>query len=123
MNNPAKGDTVTPPNYTEKQVAALIAAAPLDLASARAIVKTDLFKGKSYQSIIAKCKTEGIEYIKLAPPTKKPAKVTKAELVAMIAKRLDRNLDGLEKATSKALLAVLNGVQHEQHVETENAES
>lgn len=119
MENSGKSDTVKTVNYTDAMVETIAKHAPINLAIARELGKK---LGKSYQSIIAKCKTEGIEYVKLAPPSKKVAKVTKAELVAMIEVRLDRTLDGLEKSTSKSLLDLLNGIQHVQHSETENAE-
>lgn len=88
-------------NYTAEQVAIIKAAEPLDLAKAKAI-GTEI--GKSYQSVIAKCLSEGIEYQSKKPEPKRVNQVTKADLVKEIAERLDgANLKGLEKATAISL--------------------
>lgn len=68
--------------------------------------------GKSYQSVIAKIKNLDLAYDKKPAPRKKAVQTTKVELVALIQKRLDRNLDGLEKSTRGALLLLINGLDH-----------
>ena len=118
MNNP----TVTPPekakNYSDAQVKILTDASPFDLAQAK-IFGTDM--GKSYQSIIAKVKNLGLEYTSKPAPRKKAVQATKTELVAIIAKRIDRNMLGLEKSTRGALLLLINGLDHAIPVKAEIA--
>lgn len=111
MNTPVKANAEKPVNYTAAMVALIKAQEPVNLAKARILAKE---LKKSVPSIIAKCGTEGIKYDKKPAAQKKPAKVTKAQLVIMIEKVTDRGgmLGGLEKATSAALLQVLNGCQH-----------
>lgn len=90
-------------NYTAEMVAELASAAPLDLAKAKTFA--DKF-GKSYQSIIAKCLSEGIEYESKKPEAKRVNKEkTKAEMVELIRYRLNTSnfLHGLEKATAASL--------------------
>ena len=88
-------------NYTAEQVAIIKAAEPLDLAKAKS-VGAEI--GKSYQSIIAKCLSEGIVYESKKPEPKRVNQVTKADMVKVISARLDSdNLKGLEKATAISL--------------------
>ena len=108
-NNESTAAVDSDKNYSEDQVKFLIDNAPWNLEKARA------FEGElehGWRSIVAKVKNLDIQYDSKPPPVKKPHKVTKAELVAMLAKRLDRDLTGLEKATAAAINAVINGVQH-----------
>lgn len=81
--------------------------APLDLVKAKAIAEKH---GLSYRSVIAKAKTEKIEYVKLAPAAKKPKGVTKADLSASIAEAMGTDADslsGLDKAPFAVLQKVL----------------
>jgi len=102
---------VAVPNYSKEQEQAIIDSSPLCLETAKAL-GASFTPAKSYRSIIAKAKSLDCEYISKPPPAKKVAKVTKQELVDIIAKSLDRDLNGLEKATSSALVAVINGIDH-----------
>jgi hypothetical protein len=54
----------------------------------------------------------GLEYIKKPVAVKKAAQTTKAELCAQVQKMLDRDMDGLEKASRNVLLLLINGIQH-----------
>ena len=100
--------TTTTVNYTPEMVAILKANAPLDFEKAE---KLAVQLGKNVRSIIAKAKREGVDYIsKPAPAKKKPAGVTKTELLGMIAQSFEVNADelvGLEKATSASLNKLL----------------
>jgi len=96
-------------NYTAKQVQILRDNAPLNLEIAKSLEES---VSHGWRSIIAKCKSAGIEYVSKPAPVKKPHKVTKEELVKLLAKSLDRDLTGLEKAPASAINAVINGVDH-----------
>lgn len=94
-------------NYTPAMVAAITAAAPLNLAKAKALAAE--FGGiVTYRSVISKAQSLGIEYVKLTPVARK-AKAdtpTKAEYLAAIRKALaltDRAGD-LTKAELSAVL-------------------
>ncbi len=98
-------------NYSDEMVATLEKDAPMDLQKAKA---HGLAMGKSYRSIIAKCKREGIEYVSKPAPAKKKAAATKLELVASIADAIGieaSELEGLEKATGIALNKMLQNVK------------
>lgn len=93
--------------YTPAIVAQMRAAAPLDLAKAKVIADEH---GLSYRSVIAKAKTEKIDYVKLAPAAKKPKGVTKANLSDSIAQAMGVDsaaLTGLDKAPFAVLEKVL----------------
>ena len=100
--------TKTEVNYTPEMVESMQAAAPLDYDKA---IMLGAALGRPVRSIIAKAKREGIAYIsKPAPAKKKPAGVTKTELLGMIAQSFEVNADelvGLEKATSASLNKLL----------------
>ena len=93
-------------NYTPEMVAAITAAAPLNLAKAKALAEE--FGSVTYRSVISKAQSIGVEYVKLAP-VKRAAKAdtpTKAEYLAAIRKALaltDRQGD-LTKAELSAVL-------------------
>ena len=75
-------------NYTPAMVAAITAAAPLNLAKAKALAAE--FGNVSYRSVISKAQSIGVEYVKLSP-VKRTAKAdtpTKAEYLAAIRKAL-----------------------------------
>ena len=94
-------------NYSTEQEAAIIAASPLNLESAKVLAEA---MGKSYRSIIAKAKSLGLEYESKPAPKKRLAVVTKAELVSMIeagAGAAEGSLAGLEKSPVKALNTLL----------------
>lgn len=89
------------PNYTEAQVQQIRAAAPLDMEKAKSLGET---MGKSYRSIIAKAKREGIEYIAKAPEPKKGKDApTKAQMVEAMRTATGLKLPDLEKASSACL--------------------
>lgn len=91
-------------NYTPEMVAAIKAAAPLNLEKAK---KIGAEIGRSFRSVIAKAKSEDVEYISKPAPAKKPKPETKAEIVGDIATIIGvTSLDGLEKAPA-AVLRVL----------------
>jgi hypothetical protein len=96
-------------NYSVEQEQIIRDSAPLNLAKAKVLA---VQFGKSYQSIISKCGHLGVKYNTMPAPTKKPVKATKADVVRLIEKATDRDCDGLEKATMRALLNVFNGIQH-----------
>ena len=96
--------------YSEKMVATLRAAAPLDLAKAQALGAEF---GVSYRSVISKAKQLGVEYIKQAPAAKK-AKVdgpTKAATLQAIREncRLPVREGDLTKAELETILYCLQG--------------
>jgi hypothetical protein len=97
------------PNYSAEQIAAITAAAnPLDIDKAKAL---ELVIGKTYRSIISKCKSLGLPYATKPAPLKRVAKITKSELVAEIESQTGiTSLDGLEKATMAALVSVVDFV-------------
>jgi hypothetical protein len=114
MNTPTKPEKAK--NYSVAQEQRIRDLAPLDYEIAKILaVEFD----KSAQSVVSKCKSMDVAYIVKAKPTKKVAKVTKAELVAAIENMIDRDLTGLEKGTSKALLNLGNGIAHLMPVKTE----
>jgi len=88
-------------NYTPEMEAAIKAAAPLNLASAKAV---GLAIGRSYRSVIAKAKSLDVEYISKPAPAKKVKPETKAEIVGDIASIIGvTSLSGLEKAPATVL--------------------
>lgn len=100
---------VAVPNYSKAQEQILRDASPFDLAGAKVLAEQ---LGKSWQSIVSKAKHLELEYIPKPAPRKKAVQTTKAELVQIVQKRLDRNLEGLEKAPRLVLLLLINGLDH-----------
>ena len=101
------------PNYSDEQVAAIVAASPLNLAKAKALGEE---MGKSYRSIIAKAKTlENVEYESKPAPQKKPTQETKKEIVDAIFASFDgektASFMGLEKATTRALVNLRQAIK------------
>jgi len=95
-------------DYTPAMIAKLQAAAPLNLAKAKALA-SDL--SVPYRSVISKAHRLGIAYDK-ATATKKVS-VSKTDLVAAIAKGLDcsvDDLDGLANAKASALNNLLMNI-------------
>ena len=68
-------------NYTPSMVAALEAAAPLNLETAKDLA-ADF--GVSHRSVISKAKHLGLEYVKASPKAKIAKGITKAELTDAI---------------------------------------
>ena len=100
--------TDTTVNYTPEMEAAIVAASPLNLESAKALGAT---MDRSYRSIIAKAKNLGMDYISKPAPTKKPKGETKADIVRDIEMLLAGvSLDGLEKAPASALKKVRDNI-------------
>ena len=93
-------------NYTPQMVAAITAAAPLNLAKAKALAEE--FGNVTYRSVISKAQSIGVEYVKASPVKRvKDDTPTKAEYLAAIRKGLalaDRSGD-LTKAELSAVLA------------------
>jgi len=88
-------------NYSPDAVAAIKAAAPLNLEGAKALAKE---LGKTYRSIIAKAKSLGVAYVSKPAPAKKAKAETKAEIVGDIVNLIGGvSLLGLEKAPAGAL--------------------
>jgi len=104
--------TETVKNYSEKQEQILRDNSPMNLAIAKKVGKEI---GKSYQSVIAKVGNMGLKYIPKPAPRKKAVQTTKDEIVVHIQAMIDRDCDGLSKATRQALLNVENGLQHLKH--------
>jgi len=101
----------TSTSYTAAMIAELKAQSPLNHAKAKALAATPLFATRSVKSIIAKAKSEQIEYVVAARPN--TPKITKADLVASIAASLDADsgsLDGLRGATTAALTALMANI-------------
>ena len=93
-------------NYTPKMVAALEAAAPLNLEIAKDLA-ADF--GLSHRSVISKAKSLGIEYVKAGPRARASNGPTKAELCEAIRKAValpDRSGD-LTKDELSAILSNL----------------
>jgi O-acetyl-ADP-ribose deacetylase (regulator of RNase III) len=94
-------------NYTEAQVAALREAAPLDMAKAKELARE---MGKSYRSVIAKAKSENIEYVAKVAASKRVGGATKKEMIELLSDKSGvpyAKLEGLEKATAIAIAAIL----------------
>jgi hypothetical protein len=93
-------------NYTPEMVAAITAAAPLNLVKAKELAAT--FGTVTHRSVISKAQSLGVEYVKLSP-VKRAAKAdtpTKAAYLAAIRKGLalpEREGD-LTKAELEAVL-------------------
>ena len=99
---------MTDRNYTVVQEAELTSGAPWNYESAKAWGEAN---GKSGRSVVAKVLSLNLEYIRKPAPVKRPKDVTKAELVAEIATKLEvADLSGLEKATVKALIDLLGAI-------------
>ena len=69
-------------NYTDKMVAAIRAAAPLNLAKAKALASD--FGTVSHRSVISKAKSLGVEYVKAAPASRVSRGPTKADILAEV---------------------------------------
>ena len=97
-------------NYTPEMIAKMVAAAPVNFDSAKTLAAE---LGRPVRSVIAKCKSENIEYISKPAPAKKKAVASKAELVTAIEKALDADdgsLVGLSKSTAASLSALLSNI-------------
>ena len=93
-------------NYTPKMVAALEAAAPLNLEIAKDLA-ADF--GVSHRSVISKAKSLGLEYVKASPKARAAKGITKAELTDAIRQAValpDRSGD-LTKAEFNVVLSNL----------------
>ena len=75
-------------NYTPQMVAAITAAAPLNLSKAKALAEE--FGSVTYRSVISKAQSIGVEYVKLSPVKRSPKAdtPTKAAYLAAIRKGL-----------------------------------
>ena len=94
-------------NYTDSMVAKIRAAAPLNLAKAKALAED--FGSVSHRSVISKAQSLGVEYVKAAPAARKPRGITKAEYLSAIRESLalaDREGD-LTKAELSAVLQAI----------------
>ncbi len=98
-------------SYTKEQTDLLIAASPVTYADAADFAETF---DKAHRSVISKVKSleaagEAV-YIRKPVPAAKPAKPTKAELVASIDEALGTDLSGLVRADADTLTALLDAV-------------
>lgn len=99
--------------YTVEQVAVLTKAAekgPITYAKACEIAGEI---GMSQRSVVAKIKSLDLAYEPKPTEPKRPKGLTKADLVATIKARLDKedlDLKGLEKATSQALAKLVEAL-------------
>lgn len=94
--------------YDGEVMAAMIAAAPLDMAKATAIA--DQY-GEKPRAIIAAAVRAGIEYQKAAKRSKTGGPVqSKEAIVSAIQERLGVSLPGLEKATKTSLEALADAL-------------
>ena len=90
-------------NYTPAMIAKLQAAAPLNLAKAKALASD--FGNVSHRSVISKAKHLGLDYVVTAKATK-AIRSSKADTVDAIAKAISvdpADLDGLALAKGSAL--------------------
>jgi len=108
MNTSVKPSSVAV-NYTKEQEKIISDSAPMNWEKAQVLAEQF---GKTAQSVVSKCKSMDVEYICKPAPVKKAKETTKVELVARIAKMVDRDCDGLEKATRSVLLKLENGIKH-----------
>lgn len=90
--------------YTDQMEAAIRAAAPLNLAKAKALAEQ--FATVSHRSVISKAQSMGLEYVKAAPAAKASRGPTKADILAEIrtAMALPPREGDLTKAELSALL-------------------
>ena len=107
MNTTTKAATEKAKNYSDAQVETLQSFDVITYAQACELAEQ---WGKSPKSVISKINHLEIPYEKKPVPAKKIAKETKAELVAQIEEATGANLFGLEKATVKALVKLLEAV-------------
>ena len=97
-------------NYTPAMIAQIQAAAPLDLAKAKALAAD--FGNVSHRSVISKAKHLGLDYV-VANKAAKKIRATRADTVAAIAKAVDMpvdDLDGLADAKASALNNLLMNI-------------
>ena len=80
-------------NYTPAMIAQIQAAAPLDLAKAKALAAD--FGNVSHRSVISKAKHLGLDYV-VANKAAKKIRATRADTVAAIAKAVDMPVDDLD---------------------------
>lgn len=73
-------------NYTDKMVAAIRSAAPLNLAKAKALAEQ--FGSVSHRSVISKAQSLGVEYVKAVPAAKRQIGPTKADILAEVRRSL-----------------------------------
>jgi len=98
-------------DYTKEMLATMEKAAPLSLDAVNGLIANNkAFATVSKQSIIAKAKANGIEYIAKAPAAKRAKGATKTQLVDAIAKKTNAKLIGLEKATAQSLANLLDSL-------------
>ena len=98
-------------DYTKEMLSTMEEAAPLSLDVVNALIANNkAFATVSKQSIIAKAKSNGIEYIAKAPAAKRAKGATKTQLVDAIAKKTNAKLSGLEKATAQSLANLLDSL-------------
>ena len=97
-------------NYTPAMIAQLQAAAPLDLAKAKALASD--FGNVSHRSVISKAKHLGLDYVVTAKAAK-TIRSSKADTVDAIAKAISvdpSDLDGLALAKASALNNLLMNI-------------
>ena len=90
-------------NYTDSMVAKIRAAAPLNLAKAKALAED--FGSVSHRSVISKAQSLGVEYVKAAPAQRAERGPTKADILAEI--RTALALPSREGDFTKAELSAL----------------
>lgn len=99
-------------NYTEAQEALIASMAPMDYTKAQELASDERMNdadgnARKARSIVAKAISMGVEYNRKVATTKSGEPVVrKAELVEQIARTVEGNLDGLEKAPKAALVAL-----------------
>ena len=107
MNTTTKAATEKAQNYSDEQVAILQSFDSITYAQAQELAEQF---GKKHRSVISKIKHLGIDYIPKPKPEKRQAKETKAELVEKIETETGASLAGLEKATVRSLMNLLEAV-------------
>ena len=96
--------------YTTQMEAELASATPITFEMATAFAEQWADKDVSVKSIVAKCKSLGIDYIPKTKAVRKTSGITKAQLVKRIEAQLameSDSLSGLHNATMASLNTLL----------------
>lgn len=96
--------------YTKEQEAVLVNASPVTFADAEVFAKEF---GVSTRSVIAKVQSLNLDYVAKPKPVKRPAGMTKTQMVEVIANRLNveaAELSGLVNARGTSLSTLMEAV-------------
>ena len=108
-NQKTENTSASAPNYTEADVQVIRDHAPLNKEIAE---KVGALIGKSWRSVVAKAKREGIEYIAMQPEPKKGRDApTKAQLAEQLRELTGFKLPQVDKASVRDLTELLTFAQ------------